>query len=108
MIRTTSWVLALAASLIALAPANAEASDPEGERQVRIADLDATTVAGAREILRRLQTAAAEVCGLAPRPSSVPGAAECTDRAVGAAVYSANLPRLTSVYVNQTGRLPPH
>jgi UrcA family protein len=107
MNRLTPWICGFAASFAVLASAGAHASNPRTELQVRIADLDPSTAAGAREILRRLQSAAAEVCGLTPRPSSVPGAAECADRAVGAAVYSAKLPRLTSAYVNQTGRLPP-
>ncbi|MBS0374698.1 MAG: UrcA family protein [Proteobacteria bacterium] len=108
MNRAMPGLALLAVSLVLMTPAHAHAADGAAALQVKIADLDATSPAGAKEILRRLQSAAAQVCGLTPRPSTVPGAEECASRAVGQAVYSANLPRLTSAYVNQTGRLPPH
>lgn len=102
---------ALPALLLIATPALFPSTGVGAERapaqiRVDIADVDLASRAGPKEILRRLRTAARELCGFTDNGPSPRMDDECIEAIVSRAVYRVRLPRLTMAYVNQTGRLP--
>lgn len=98
--------LLMASPMLCLSGNAAAASGPQ-EIRVNIADVDASTWPGAKEILRRVRVAARQVCSVKDDALvSRSDDDECVDEVVAQAVYRTRLPRLTRIYVNETGRLP--
>jgi UrcA family protein len=98
-VRTT---LIVALGLYATAQAVPAAERPDGLRQetVRFADLDLTRSAGARELYRRIEEAARDVC---EEPGSAGFAVAvrsrlCADRAIARAVADVGSPLLIERY----------
>lgn len=98
-------VLLIALPALLLSSSLAAASAP-GDIRVNIADVDTSTWAGARETFRRVRVAATQLCGVSDHATVTRSDDECIEQIVARAVYRARLPRLTGIYVNQTGRLP--
>ena len=100
----TAWpVLGAAALACALFAGDVAAKDPEFTVAYRVTTqgLDPRQPAGARELYSRLQHAAQVVCthGMRVDLAPSPDPQGCYENAFGNAVRSANLPRLTLVYL---------
>jgi UrcA family protein len=100
----TAWpVLGAAVLACALFAGDVAAKDRESTvaYQVTTQGLDLRQPAGARELYSRLQHAAQVVCthGMRVDLAPSPDPQGCYEKALGNAVRSANLPRLTLVYL---------
>jgi len=87
---------ALAATLLALAPGSAHADDSfyvQKALHVRVAGLDPANAADARQLYARLREAARDVCNDGKSIDS-----DCVQRALAAAVRTANLPLVTRLH----------
>jgi UrcA family protein len=99
--------IALAIALVAVFAGAAHADDLR-QVQVKYADLDVNTAAGAKVLYQRINRAADQVCEYPEtRNLAVLGKVKtCTDHAVAAAVGAVNSPVLTALYEVKMGRTP--
>jgi UrcA family protein len=101
--------LLLAASACA-APATSPLDDPDTVSiRVPLADLNLNNDPGARAALRRMQAAAATVCGAEPSPGELQRALlfrRCVDATVGAGVASLGNPYVTALNEQQRAYPP--
>jgi UrcA family protein len=92
----------IAIGLMALSGTSASAQSALDVEQVKVstAGLDITTEAGARTLLRRIEHAAAQVCGGEPssRMDRVQKFRPCTKEVVNRTVSEINAPTVTAVY----------
>jgi UrcA family protein len=106
MIRTLQAVGVAAAAVLAFgAPASA-AEPTRTAVEVRYGDLNLATEKGATTLLRRIDRAAREACGLDPwqRGFVRAGQRACYAEAVGKAVGRVDAPMVTQVYAAREGR----
>jgi UrcA family protein len=97
-----SAVVALATLGIAVSPAIAAAPTAAPARTVRFGDLNLSSNAGLAALHRRLEEAAADVCGPAEVPGSrriSPAYQDCVSDAVHRAVLQINRPEVTAYHV---------
>jgi UrcA family protein len=109
MLKTKALLSVAAATACALlaGPIQAEEQIVTIKQSVNAAGIDLSQPAGARELYSRVQTAANIVCRYGDRVDlkAVPNFVNCYEKAVADAVRSANLPRLTMVYLSAHGAL---
>jgi UrcA family protein len=102
-------ILSSATMMLTLAPFAASAEADGRTATVRLSDLNLRHLAGVAAAYRRIDLAAATVCGPSEQPGSrfdAPARKACVAAAVSHAVTLVDEPLLTAYYQSRTDQLP--